>query len=49
MTEQPEHTETEDELAGTERHQDEEAMRGPEHHDPPRSEDVRPEDVDEEA
>jgi hypothetical protein len=36
MTEQPEHTETEEELARTERHQDEEAMRGPEHHDPPR-------------
>jgi hypothetical protein len=44
MTEQPEHTETEDELASTERHQDEEAMRGAEHDDPP-----RPEDVDEEA
>jgi hypothetical protein len=36
MTEQPEHTETEEELAGTERHQDEEAMRGAEHHNPPR-------------
>ena len=51
MTEQPEHTETEDELAGTERHQEEEAMRGSEHHDPPRPEDdsFRPEDVDEDA
>jgi hypothetical protein len=42
MTEQQEHTETEEELAGTERHQDEEAMGDAEHDDPP-----RPEDVDE--
>ncbi len=37
MTENPEPSEHEEELADTERHQDEEAMRGPEHHDPPRS------------
>jgi hypothetical protein len=31
----PEPSESEDELAATERHQDEEAMRGPEHQDSP--------------
>ena len=36
MTEHPEPSEQEEELADTERHQDEEAMRGAEHHDPPR-------------
>src|SRR5919206_4387253 len=36
MTENPEPSEHEEELADTERHQDEEAMRGAEHHDPPR-------------
>jgi len=36
MTEEPEPSEQEQELADTERHQDEEAMRGSEHHDPPR-------------
>ena len=35
MADQPESTETEDELAATERHQEEEAMRGAEHHEPP--------------
>jgi hypothetical protein len=37
MTEHPEPSEREEELADTERHQDEEAMRGAEHHDPPRT------------
>jgi hypothetical protein len=44
MEDHPEPSEREEELADTERHQEEEAMRGAEHHDPP-----RPEDVDEEA
>jgi hypothetical protein len=39
MEDHPEPSEHEDELAGTDRHQDEEAMRGPEHHDPPRADD----------
>ena len=36
MHEQPEPAETEDELASSDRHQEEEAMRGPEHENPPR-------------
>jgi hypothetical protein len=36
MEDHPEPSEQEEELADTERHQDEEAMRGAEHHDPPR-------------
>jgi hypothetical protein len=36
MEDHPEPTETEDELASSDRHQEEEAMRGPEHEDPPR-------------
>jgi hypothetical protein len=35
MEDHPEPTESEDELAATERHQEEEAMRGAEHHEPP--------------
>ena len=35
MTENPEPTEHEEELADTERQHEEEAMRGAEHHDPP--------------
>ena len=35
MHDDPEPTEDEHELAATERHEDEDAMRGPEHHDPP--------------
>src|SRR5438105_13382371 len=38
MEDHPEPSEQEEELADTERHQDEEAMRGAEHHDPPRRE-----------
>ena len=34
MEDHPEPTETEDELASSDRHQEEEAMRGPEHDDP---------------
>ena len=37
MEDHPEPSEQEEELADTERHQDEEAMRRAEHHDPPRS------------
>jgi hypothetical protein len=44
MEDHPEPTETEDELAATERHQDEEAMRGAEHDDP-----TRPDEEDDEA
>ena len=44
MEDHPEPSEREEELADTERHQDEEAMRGAAHDDPPRRE-----DVDEEA
>jgi len=36
MHDQPETTEREEELAGTERHQDEDAMRWPAHDDPER-------------
>ena len=36
MEDHPEPTEHEDELATTERHQDEEAMRGPDHENPRR-------------
>ena len=36
MEDHPEPTESEDELATSDRHQEEEAMRGPEHEDPPR-------------
>jgi hypothetical protein len=36
MEDHPEPSEQEEELADTERHQEEEAMRGAEHHDPPR-------------
>jgi hypothetical protein len=39
MEDHPEPTEHEDELAATERHREEDAMRGAEHHDPPRPED----------
>jgi hypothetical protein len=39
MTEHPEPSEREEELSDTERHQDEEAIHGAEHHDPPRRED----------
>ena len=35
MHDNPDATETEQELAQTDRQQDEEAMRGAEHHDPP--------------
>ena len=44
MEDHPEPTESEDELAATERQEDEEAMRGAEQHDPP---DV-PDDADDE-
>ena len=44
MEDHPEPSEREEELADTERHQDEEAMRGAGHDDPPRRE-----NVDEEA
>jgi hypothetical protein len=44
LEDHPEPTEREDELAAMERHEDEEAMRGPEHHDSP-----RPDDEDDEA
>ena len=44
MHDEPESTETEDELAATERHQEEEAMRAPEHHDLP-----RPDEEDDDA
>jgi hypothetical protein len=40
MEDHPEPSEHEEELSDTERHQDEEAMRGAEHDDPPRPEDV---------
>ena len=36
MTEHPEPSQQEEELADTERHQDEEAMRGPDHENPRR-------------
>ena len=36
MEDHPEPSEREEELADSERHQEEEAMRGAEHHDPPR-------------
>jgi hypothetical protein len=36
MEDHPEPTETEEELASGDRHQEEEAMRGPGHEDPPR-------------
>jgi hypothetical protein len=36
MEDHPEPTEHEDELASTERHHDEEAMRGPDHENPRR-------------
>jgi len=39
MQDHPEPSETEDELGATERHPEEEAMRGAEHHDPPDVED----------